>query len=453
MSASQSLSTTHVLVPHQLVLYKRERSSVWQCRFNVNGRWQRTTTGERDELVARKRAHNILIEANVKLRLNVAPITRSFKNMALAAMRRMRQELEQGIGKIIYNDYIAIFEKYLIPFFGKHNVNNITPLLLAEYEAWRDKRMQKSAKRSTVQTHNAAINRVLDEAEIQGFLHATARPKLVTKGKQGKRRVEFTLDEIRKLKKNFDKWITQARADCVSIRELLRDYVYILLDTGARPGKELLDLKWIHIELKMFPQITKTGIIDQTEGANEEILLLNANKTVFIKVLTGKTSAKGGRTIVGRLPTVKALDAIASRNYGKTLSELIRDQNTEYVFTYREYVSERQQQGLRDADLVRPKSLNKLFDEYLMALGLLIDNKTTQRRVFYSLRHAYATLALTHDKVAIHTLAKQMGTSVTMIEKHYSHLDAVKAVNQLRGVESRQLIESDYSDTNADGYE
>jgi hypothetical protein len=35
-----------------------------------------------------------------------------------------------------------------------------------------------------------------------------------------------------------------------------------------------------------------------------------------------------------------------------------------------------------------------------------------------------------------------MGTSVIMIEKHYSHLDAVKAVHQLRGEESRQLIES-----------
>jgi len=29
-----------------------------------------------------------------------------------------------------------------------------------------------------------------------------------------------------------------------------------------------------------------------------------------------------------------------------------------------------------------------------------------------------------------------------MIEKHYSHLDAVKAVHQLRGDESRQLIEA-----------
>jgi hypothetical protein len=35
-----------------------------------------------------------------------------------------------------------------------------------------------------------------------------------------------------------------------------------------------------------------------------------------------------------------------------------------------------------------------------------------------------------------------MGTSVAMIEQHYSHLDAVKAVNQLRGEQSRQLMEA-----------
>jgi hypothetical protein len=47
---------------------------------------------------------------------------------------------------------------------------------------------------------------------------------------------------------------------------------------------------------------------------------------------------------------------------------------------------------------------------------------------------------LTYDKVPIHTLAKQMGTSVPMIEKHYSHLEVLKAVEQLSGVESRKRI-------------
>ncbi len=67
---------------------------------------------------------------------------------------------------------------------------------------------------------------------------------------------------------------------------------------------------------------------------------------------------------------------------------------------------------------------------------------TGKRRVLYSLRHTYATIALQIDKVEIHALALQMGTSVGMIEQHYSHLDAVKAAHQLRGEQSRQLIEA-----------
>jgi hypothetical protein len=33
-----------------------------------------------------------------------------------------------------------------------------------------------------------------------------------------------------------------------------------------------------------------------------------------------------------------------------------------------------------------------------------------------------------------------MGTSVAMVEKHYSHLKVIQAIEQLRGEESRQLI-------------
>jgi hypothetical protein len=60
-----------------------------------------------------------------------------------------------------------------------------------------------------------------------------------------------------------------------------------------------------------------------------------------------------------------------------------------------------------------------MFDDFLADHSLLIDPKTNQKRVFYSLRHIYATLALTHDMMPIHTLAKQISTSALMIERHF----------------------------------
>jgi integrase len=60
----------------------------------------------------------------------------------------------------------------------------------------------------------------------------------------------------------------------------------------------------------------------------------------------------------------------------------------------------------------------------------LLTNNSGATRTLYSLRHTYATAELlaTTD---IHTLAKQMGTSVTMLERHYSKLTATLAAGKL----------------------
>ena len=153
-------------------------------------------------------------------------------------------------------------------------------------------------------------------------------------------------------------------------------------------------------------------------------------------VVSGKT---GTRTIVGMLRTVKALERIAERNYQREEDEeepgitdpfkkLTVPTNTDFVF--------------RAKNKEEQTSWQKMFESYLKEHNLLIYPITSNKRVFYSLRHTYATLALTNDQVPIHTLAKQMGTSVLMIEKHYSHLKVVQAIDQLRGEETRRLIDA-----------
>jgi integrase len=54
-----------------------------------------------------------------------------------------------------------------------------------------------------------------------------------------------------------------------------------------------------------------------------------------------------------------------------------------------------------------------------------------QNRTLYSLRHTYATLELVEKRTDIHTLAKQMGNSAAMIERHYSKLTATMAAEML----------------------
>jgi hypothetical protein len=87
------------------------------------------------------------------------------------------------------------------------------------------------------------------------------------------------------------------------------------------------------------------------------------------------------------------------------------------------------------------RALRKRVVSYMVEHDLLLDPITGKERVLYSLRHNYATVALEQDKVPVHSLAKQMGTSVKMNEQHYSHLDAVKAIDQLRGEDSLSLLQ------------
>jgi len=74
--------------------------------------------------------------------------------------------------------------------------------------------------------------------------------------------------------------------------------------------------------------------------------------------------------------------------------------------------------------------LRACVQRMLAAAGLSQDLTTGQQRTLYSLWNTYATIKLmsgTH----IHTLARQMGTSVSRLERHYSKLTATMVADRL----------------------
>lgn len=54
------------------MLYRRERSNIWQCRYKVDGRWQRATTKERDLKKAKEAAKVLLIKAEIRKQENLS---------------------------------------------------------------------------------------------------------------------------------------------------------------------------------------------------------------------------------------------------------------------------------------------------------------------------------------------------------------------------------------------
>ena len=425
---------THVVIERHLILYRRANSDLWQCRYKVDGVWQRATTKQADRDAAVRKAQELVIEAEIRKRSNLPFISRKFRHVAKLALDRMANELKTGRGKKSYSDYVRVINDYLIPFFGNHSITSVDIALLDDFDRWREQQMGKAPSHSTLLTQNAAMNRVIDEAVLRGFLTVANKPVLGAKGRVSERRAAFDMSEVQAMLRYFPAWIERARTDqSKQLRLLLRDYVEVLLDTGARPGDELMNLQWCQVKYAMKPTAEPTGEFwpqEEWESGEDrrEKVKTDLNRSCELTV-SGKT---GTRTIVAMQPTVKAFVRIIERNY-KTRNLIIdpfkgiaTNRNKDFVF--------------RTPDKKKPTSFQRLFTQFLDEHELLVDPKTGQQRVFYSLRHTYATFSLMHDDVPIHTLARHMGTSTPMIEKHYSHLDNVKAIEQLRNYETRRLI-------------
>lgn len=429
----KQIATTHTLMDRALVIYKRKNSDVWQCRLKVTNQWQRTTTKERKLSDAKQAAVELYHQAIARKQQNLPVVTRRFSHIAKIVIDMMEAHKREGRGKKSYDDYLIVIKRYLLPHFGNKLITNITYDELDEFNERREKEMGKVPTRSTLMTHNAAFNMILDEAERRGYINQLTRPVLSSSmagAKQYERREAFERWEVDILLSKFDGWIENKRkGKSAELALLLRDYVEALLDTGARPGKELLDLKWADItytdlfvqELEGF-HTNDDGSIETDDDGNP-IRKTQISEELYLRV-RGKT---GERRLFARTATVNVLKRIARRNY--PLTEFP-------AFWLKDFLEEKRKTAdkvfvLKDGS--GPTSFQNLFEDYLSHCDLLYDKSSGKKRVFYSLRHTYATQMLEVNKTPIHTLAAQMGTSVPMIEKHYSHLTVVNAKHQLRG--------------------
>ena len=100
----------------------RERSSVYQCHYKIDGKWQRTSTKQRDIKQAEDVAKDLYKEAHWKKKNQVAPITRYFRDVAKTVTKKLQDAIDSGDGEAIYRDYITAINRYLVPALGKYYV-------------------------------------------------------------------------------------------------------------------------------------------------------------------------------------------------------------------------------------------------------------------------------------------------------------------------------------------
>jgi len=148
---SDRKDTTHIVIDKELIVYLRERSTIWQCRYCIDKQWQRTSTKEYDLAKAKKVAKEIFLEAQWRKKNDIAPITRYFKDIARGTIKKLKEEIASGNGKIIYKDYIAAITNYLIPALGKYYVDSIDYKALEVLDEYRRDKLKAEPTYSNIQ--------------------------------------------------------------------------------------------------------------------------------------------------------------------------------------------------------------------------------------------------------------------------------------------------------------
>jgi integrase len=232
-------------------------------------------------------------------------------------------------------------------------------------------------------------------------------PQLINNGRKSERRSDFTLDEYKQLIEFMRVWVKETdskREKSIEMRELLRDYVLILVNTGMRHGTESYGLKWKHLSWY--------------DANGEKVLMISVD---------GKTNQ---RELVARHNCTTFFMRIHDRAndlQDYTFNELINSGVDKYVF--------------RLTDGTRTTNLGKTFAILMRDSGLLKDRRTNTNRSLYSLRHTYTTFALLYENLDYFALEKQLGTSAEMIRKYYSHVVTRQLANKLVGKNFAKLKE------------
>ena len=394
-NSQPSDSETISVLDGEITLFKRPNSQYWQSRFKLeNGQWHHASTGS--DQIAEATTRSIAIFETVKAKIsNGLPVTRrTFMRIAedeLASLANLK-----NISNQTRNDYIYIITNYLIPFFGRHQVDEITEEMVADFSSWRICKMGRVPMKDTQRYHSTTYNRIINRARATGFISQHHEiPGLLIDGEKGKPRPGFSRQEIDHLIDFMEYWDEYKRYGRTErsrkMQILCRCYVEFLLYTGARPGTETMPLRWKDLQWHLI------------------------GKRKYLRVwVSGKT---GPRYLIAKddlLPSLTRLMKWQGLPY-KSLDQLLAANVNKLIF------------AMPEGD--QPYGLEGVF-ERLMKDSELLKDHTGQRRTLYSLRHTYATFALA-DGVDIHTVARQMGTSVLMLEKHYSKLTPMLSAEKL----------------------
>ncbi len=382
-------------------LYKQVRSPYWWVSVLLDGKQKRLSTKVRidDDTEGSGAARNKAVEIATELKFKVEHgIDINGMPTFSALCDEVVKSLDaRHVQKGVYKDYKSVIENYLKPYFKRASITSVGRHEVHKFYLWREGETGAQISLTQKRVTNKAFSMVFDLACDLGYIKQHEIPKLPNIGvKAVESKDYFTSDELPLVLGGFDTFIDASRnRKTREIRNLLKYYTHFLSGTGARPGEEVVNLKYGDIQLEA----------------------LKGKRVWTANITKGKVSGrKGGRKIILSDRAVDALECVVSyRDVYKnmTLNQVIAKYPNKLIFlaSYRD----------SPPDFVKP------FEQYMAYLN--IEGK---KHTLYSLRHTYITHALLLDKVPRRAIAKQCGTSEDMIEQYYDHVMASDYADELR---------------------
>lgn len=386
----------------RVVLYKRQhlKNPKWQARISVPNAagYKVISTKLNDFEEAKRFALNLYEELYMQVKAGGQLNTKTFKQV-YEEWKAYAKEHGRTRRDGSWDTTIERIDSYALEFFGFKRIDLIREADFTEYWAWRRENFSKKPPtNSTLRRERTSIMPVFKFALSKGYI--SKLPETNTPKAKTNRRPTFSKKEWVKIQEASRVWIKAADELATTRDRYYAQKCFLLLAyTGLRIG-ELRGMRWTDL----------TTIRDKDEEGNPTEYLLGY-------VAKGKTGSREVTFQPGAEVIVKQL----------------------YKYRERELEAQHPDQPNIEVDVLEPMLCHpdgQPIKEYKHSFKSLLDFAKVpieldgRPRTIYSIRHYYATQRLREETNPL-LLARQMGTSVEMLEKHYVQTTTAEVAAQV----------------------
>lgn len=423
------MSTKSIKIHSGLSIRKLPQSKNFSVYIKFDGHKKRQfslKTSDLDEAIAKAKAEYQFIKMMIDRGL---PIQETQERLSLyKIIDKLIQEHEKAQYKVKidgrdgkFATQIRIFNKIKCFYNSKTKPNDLN---IAEIRKYFEENQPFSTTQlvATRYCFTAIQDRSLEKKQIKAEQIVDLTKIKVEKLTQS-RRDHFSYYEFTKVANYGLTEINKSHGKGKHTQHMCVLYISFLYHSGVRAGFEALGIKWSDLGFTAFGD-------------------------VFATIKDGKTKdyKKNNRNVLFNLLAEDCLISVAKLKYPEitknntkkaVIEYLIRNKPNETIFS-----------TVYSKNPTYPKIFKKWVD-YLKELGRLPRDKDL---TLYSLRHSYITISI-EEGVPLPLIAENAGTSVTMIEKHYSHITVMTQQARSALVRDKAAIEKELPKETAEQFE